>query len=294
MRAMTTGEISHRCLSARAGVGLRSPHIAEVMRTHPAVPWFEVHAENYMGGGPAVRALTQIRRDYPISLHGVGLSLGSADGLDARHLARLKRLVERLEPVLVSEHLAWSMAGGAYLNHLLPLVYSEETLAIVCRNVDHAQTVLGRRLLVENPASYLRFVDSCIPEPEFLTAIVRRTGCALLCDVNNIYVTSQNFAQNPVAYLEMLPTDVVGEMHLAGHAVNDADGQPIWIDDHGAPVSQAVWTLFTLALARFGPVPTLLEWDTNIPEFAVLVAEASKADDLLATAQRGSTDADVE
>src|SRR5262249_50392805 len=149
-----------RRLSARAGIGLRSPHLAEVMRTHPAVPWFEVHAENYMGGGPVMRALTQIRRDYPISLHGVGLSLGSADGLDARHLARLKCLVERLEPVLVSEHLAWSTAGGAYLNHLLPLVYSEETLAIMCRNVDHAQTVLSRRLLVENPSSYLRFVDS--------------------------------------------------------------------------------------------------------------------------------------
>src|SRR5262249_50745139 len=181
-----------------------------------------------------------------------------------------KCLVERLEPVLVSEHLAWSTAGGAYLNHLLPLVYSEETLAIMCRNVDHAQTVLSRRLLVENPSSYLRFVDSSIPEPEFLTAIVRRTGCGLLCDVNNIYVTSQNFAQNPVAYLEMLPADVIGEMHLAGHSVNDADGRPIWIDDHGAPVSQAVWALFTVALARFGPVPTLLEWDTNIPAFAVL------------------------
>ena len=291
---MTIGELSHRLLSARAGVGLRSPHMAEVMRTHPAVPWFEVHAENYMGGGPAVRALEQLRQDYPISIHGVGLSLGSADGLDARHLARLKRLVERLEPVLVSEHLAWSSASGAYLNHLLPLVYTEETLEIVCRNINHAQTVLGRRILVENPSNYLRFAGSSIPEPAFLTAIVQRTGCGLLCDVNNIYVTSQNFDQNPVAYLEMLPGDVVGEMHLAGHAVNDADGQPILIDDHGAPVSAAVWELFTLAIARFGAVPTLLEWDTNIPEFAVLMAEASKADRLLATARRGTPDADVE
>src|SRR5712691_605377 len=291
---MTTGELSHRLLSARAGVGLRAPHMAEVMRIHPAVPWFEVHAENYMGGGPVVRALEQIRQDYPISIHGVGLSLGSADGLDARHLARLKRLVERLEPVLVSEHLAWSIAGGAYLNHLLPLVYTEETLEIVCRNVDHAQTVLGRRILVENPSNYLRFAGSAIPEPAFLTAIVQRTGCGLLCDVNNIYVTSQNFDQNPVAYIEMLPGDVVGEMHLAGHAVNDADGQPILIDDHGAPVREAVWELFTLAIARFGSVPTLLEWDTNIPAFAVLVAEASKADRLLATGRRGTTDADVE
>src|SRR5215471_359701 len=291
---MTAGAVSHILLSVHAGIGLRSPHIAEVMRTHPAVPWFEVHAENYMGGGPAMRALAQIRRDYPISIHGVGLSLGSADGLDTRHLARLKRLVERLEPVLVSEHLAWSSANGAYLNHLLPLVYTEETLEIVCRNVEHAQTVLGRRILVENPASYLRFAGSSIPEPEFLTAVVRRTGCGLLCDVNNIYVTSQNFDQNPVTYIEGLPADVVGEMHLAGHTINDVDGQPMLIDDHGAPVSQAVWELFTLALAHFGPVPTLIEWDTNIPAFAVLVAEASKADRLLATSRRGTTDADVE
>src|SRR5262245_59860592 len=248
---MTTGELSHGLLAARAGIGLRALHVAEVMRTRPALPWFEVHAENYMGGGPAVRALEQIRQDYPVSIHGVGLSLGSADGLDTRYLARLKRLIERLEPVLVSEHLAWSIAGGAYLNHLLPLVYTEETLVIVCRNIDQAQTELGRRLLVENPSSYLRFAGSSIPEPELRTAIVRRTGCGLLCDVNNIYVTSQNFDQHPVTYLEGLPVDVIGEMHLAGHAVNNADpgsgsgagGQPILIDDHGAPVSAAVWDL---------------------------------------------------
>src|SRR5215471_11083482 len=174
---MITGAFDHLLLSVYAGIGLRPPHIAEVMRTRPTVPWFEVHAENYMGGGPAVRALAQIRQDYPISIHGVGLSLGSADDLDARHLERLKRLVERLQPVLVSEHLAWSMAGGAYLNHLLPLVYTEETLDTVCHNVDQAQTVLGRRILIENPSSYLRFADSAIPEPEFLTTIVQRTGC---------------------------------------------------------------------------------------------------------------------
>lgn len=291
---MTAGESSRSLLAARAGVGLRAPHIAEVRCTHPAVPWFEVHAENYMGGGPAVRALEQIRQDYPLSIHGVGLSLGSADGLDTRHLARLKRLVERLEPVLVSEHLAWSSAGGVYLNHLLPLVYTEETLDIMCRNVEQVQTVLGRRILIENPSSSLRFAGSSMPEPAFLTAIVQRTGCGLLCDVNNIYVTSQNFDQNPVAYLDMLPGHGIEEIHLAGHTVNDADGQPIWIDDHGAPVSAAVWELFTLAVLRFGPVPTLIEWDTNIPELAVLVAEASKADGFLAMARRGTTDVQVE
>jgi uncharacterized protein (UPF0276 family) len=288
---MTTGEPSHVPLPAHAGVGLRSLHIAEVMSTHPAVPWFEIHAENYMGGGPTVRMLERIRQDYPIAIHGVGLSLGSADGLDARHLTRLKRLVDRMEPVLVSEHLSWSITGGTYLNHLLPLAYTEETLEIMCRNVDQAQTALGRCLLVENPANYLRFAGASIPEPEFLTAVVRRTGCGLLCDVNNIYVTSQNLAYNPIAYLETVPVDIVGEMHLAGHAVNDADGQPILIDDHGAAVSEAVWELFILATARFGPVPTLIEWDTNIPAFAVLMAEARKADRWLDTGRRGTTDA---
>jgi uncharacterized protein (UPF0276 family) len=252
------------------------------MRTRPPVPWFEVHAENYMGGGPTLQALERVRQDYPLSLHGVGLSLGSADGLDARHLMRLKRLVERLEPVLVSEHLSWSVAGGIYLNHLLPLPYTEETLALVCQNIDRVQTVLGRRLLLENPSLYLRFVASVIPEPEFLAAVVQRTGCGLLCDVNNIYVTTHNFGQDPAAYLESMPVHAVAEIHLAGHAVNDADGQTILIDDHGSHVSAVVWELFALAVARFGPVPTLIEWDTNIPEFPVLMDEAQQAEQILA------------
>jgi hypothetical protein len=255
------------------------------MRTRPAVPWFEVHAENYMGGGPAVQALAQIRQDYPLALHGVGLSLGSADGLNVQHLMRLKRLVGWLEPALVSEHLSWSVAGSVYLNHLLPLPYTDETLAIVCRHVEEVQTVLGRQLLVENPSNYLRFAVSSIPEPEFLAEVVRRTDCGLLCDVNNIYVTSRNFGQDPVAYLQAIPPGAVKEIHLAGHTVNAADGQEIFIDDHGSPVCQAVWELFTLAVARFGPVPTLVEWDTNIPTLAVLLGEAHKAERLLATRQ---------
>jgi uncharacterized protein len=274
-----------RCLPAGVGVGLRAPHIAEVMRTRPAVPWFEVHAENYMGGGPAVQALVQIRQDYPMALHGVGLSLGSADGLNARHLMRLKRLVDWLEPALVSEHLSWSMAGGVYLNHLLPLPYTEETLDIVCHHVEEVQTVLGRRLLVENPSNYLRFAVSSMPEPEFLAEVVRRTDCGLLCDVNNIYVTSHNCGQDPVAYLQAIPPDAVEEIHLAGHTVNAADGQTILIDAHGSPVCQAVWELFTLAVARFGPVSTLVEWDTNIPALAVLMGEAHKAERILAARQ---------
>jgi uncharacterized protein (UPF0276 family) len=233
--------------------------------------------------------LERLRQDYPISLHGVGLSLGSAEALEARHLARLQRLVGWLEPVFVSEHLAWSRAGGIYLNHLLPFPYTEETLAHVCRHIDQAQTVLGRRLLLENPSSYLRFATSTMPEPAFLTEVVRRTGCGLLCDVNNIYVTCQNFADNPAAYLAGIPADAVAEIHLAGHAVNDADGRPICIDDHGAPVSEAVWQLYARALAHFGPVPTLVEWDTNIPELPVLLDEARKAERMLTAARTYAT-----
>ena len=276
---------------AWAGIGLRAPHVAEVMATRPAVGWFEVHAENYLGGGPALRTLEAIRRDYPVALHAVGLSLGSADGLDARHLGRLRRLVERLQPVLVSEHLAWSVAGGVYLNHLLPLPYREETLALLCRHVERAQDALGRRLLVENPSGYLRFRHSPIPEPEFLGELARRTGCDLLCDVNNIYVTCENFRLDPNAYLDALPPGTVGEIHLAGHSLNDAEGCRVLIDDHGSRVAEPVWALFGRAVARFGPVPTLVEWDTNLPALDILLGEARAADRWLTPARSGEIDA---
>jgi uncharacterized protein len=270
----------HMSTSAKLGVGigLRAPHVAEVLATRPAIGWLEVHAENYMGEGAPLAALERLRADYPLSVHGVGLSLGSAEALDHRHLSRLQRLITRLGPTLVSEHLSWSIAGEIYLNHLLPLPYTEETLAIVVQHVTHTQEVLQCRLLIENPSSYLRFAHSVIPEPEFLGELVQRTGCGLLCDVNNIYVSCYNLGGDPVAYLDALPARAVGEIHLAGHAVNDADGQTIVIDDHGAPVSDAVWALYDHALARFGPVPTLIEWDTNIPELAVLCAEAHTAE----------------
>ena len=260
------------------GIGLRAPHVSEVMATKPRIGWLEVHAENYMGGGAALRTLEALREDYPIALHGVGLSLGRADALDERHLARLQRLVERLAPAIVSEHLAWSEIGGGYLNHLLPLPYTEEALATVGRHVDEVQERLGRPVLVENPSSYLRFRHSTIAEPEFLCELVRRTGCGLLCDVNNVYVSGHNLGFDPGAYLDALPADAVGEIHVAGHAVNDADGQIVLIDDHGSPVIDEVWSLYRRALARFGPVPTLVEWDTNIPPLAVLLAEAARAD----------------
>jgi uncharacterized protein (UPF0276 family) len=252
--------------------------VLEVIETRPGLGWVEVHPENYMGGGPAVVQLDAVRREYPVSLHGVGLSVGTDGALDARHLARLRALVVRFEPCLVSEHLSWSVAGGAYLNHLLPLPYTEETLVVVAENVRQAQDALGRRLLIENPSSYLQFRASTIPEAELLAELVARTGCGLLCDVNNIFVTAHNLGLDPVSYIDALPAAAVGEIHLAGHAVNDADGQTILIDDHGSRVAAPVWALYAHAIRRFGAVPTLIEWDTDLPELAVLIAEAAMAD----------------
>jgi hypothetical protein len=269
----------------QTGIGLRAPHVEEILATRPRVGWLEVHAENYMGGGPALRALERLRRDYPISLHGVGLSLGSADGLDTRHLERLAALAERLQPALVSEHLSWSVVGGAYLNHLLPLPYTEATLALVAGHVTRAQDRLGRRLLVENPSGYLRFESSTLAEAEFLAALAQRTGCGLLCDVNNIHVTCANLGGDAEAYLAALDPATIGEIHLAGHAVNEADGRTILIDDHGSPVAPAVWRLYERALARFGAAPTLIEWDTDVPPLPALLAEAADADRRLAAAQ---------
>ena len=268
--------------SSSCGIGLRAPHVAELLERRPAVDWLEIHAENYMGGGPAVRSLERLRADYPLSVHGVGLSLGSAEGIDGAHLERLARLVERLQPALVSEHLSWSVTGGAYLNHLLPLPYTDEALDVLCANVARAQDRLGRRLLVENPSGYLRFRDSSIPEPEFLNALARRTGCGLLCDVNNVYVTCCNLGGDAAAWLDALDAAAVAEIHLAGHAVNrlgegDADGRTVLIDDHGSPVADPVWRLFDLARRRFGATPTLIEWDTDVPALDVLLDEAAKA-----------------
>jgi uncharacterized protein len=260
------------------GIGLRIPHIDEILTTRPAIPWLEIHPENYLGGGPAGRALEQIRRDYPLSFHAVGLSLGSVDGVDPRHLTRLQVLAERIEPALISEHLSWSTTRGVYLNHLLPLPYTEESLAVVCRNVEQVQVALGQRILVENPSLYVRFRHSPIPEPEFLNELARRTGCSLLCDVNNIHVTAHNLELDRVAYLKTLQPALVGEIHLAGHARNDADGQTILIDDHGSRVPSDVWQLFSQALAHLGRRPTLIEWDTDIPALEVLLDEARVAE----------------
>jgi uncharacterized protein (UPF0276 family) len=282
---MIGGDADRVGTPAAAGIGLRAPHVHEVIDTRPPTAWLEVHAENYLGGGPALRSLEQLRPSYPISLHGVGLSLGSADGLDGRHLRRLAALIGRVEPVLVSEHLSWSITGGVYLNHLLPLPYTDESLELLCRHVDQTQIALGRQILIENPSSYLRFRHSPIPEPEFLAELSRRTGCGLLCDVNNIYVSAHNLGFDAMAYVDALPRVSVAEIHVAGHARNDADGLTILIDDHGSRVSPEVWRLYAHALSRFGPVATLVEWDTDIPTLDTLLAEACVADGLLCRAR---------
>jgi uncharacterized protein len=264
--------------SGRVGIGLRLPHVAEIAATRPELAFLEVHAENYMAEMPALDRLLELRRDYPVSLHGVALSLGSAEELDCSHLARLKALIGRVEPMLVSEHLAWSVIGGAYLNDLLPLPYTDTSLELFCRHVEEAQEALGRRLLIENPSSYLRYRHSTIPEAEFITEVASRTGCGILCDVNNIYVSARNFGFDPITYLETLPIEVIGEIHLAGHhTAEDAD---ILIDDHGSRVAQPVWELHAAALRRFGPVPTLIEWDTDLPALEVLLDEAHHAEEL--------------
>jgi len=267
-----------------SGIGLRAVHVAEVIARPPAVAWLEVHAENYMADGPGLRALERIRECHPISLHAVGLSLGSADGVDPEHLARLRRLVDRIDPMLVSDHLAWSRSGGVYLNDLLPMPCTPEALDVVASNVDAVQARLGRALLVENPSSYLRFRGATMPEAEFLSELVRRTGCRLLCDVNNLYVTAANLGLDAAAYLDALPGDAIDEFHLAGHCANDADGVTILIDDHGSAVSDPVWALYQEALERFGPRPTLIEWDTDIPPLHVLVEQAHRAGELAAVA----------
>jgi hypothetical protein len=266
-------------IPARAGIGLRHPHIQAFLDGPPAIGWVEVHSENYLtGGGLRLASLEKIRRDLPVSCHGVGLSLGSAEGLDGAHLAALARLFERIEPGLVSEHVSWSVAGGVYYNDLLPLPLTEEAIAVFCHNVDRAQEAFGRHILVENPSTYLDFAASRITEPDFIAEIVRRTGCGLLLDVNNIHVSAHNRGFEAGGYLAALPLEATGEIHIAGHASRGIGGETVLIDDHGSRVIEPVWRLLDMALARTGPVPVLVEWDTDIPALDVLLAEAAQAE----------------
>ena len=270
-------------LPPRAGLGLKSEHFQAVLETRPDLGFFEVHAENYMvAGGPFHHYLGLIREQYPLSLHGVGLSIGAEGPLDNEHLKRLAILIERYQPQSFSEHLAWSTHGPVFLNDLLPLAYDKTSLQRVCEHVDQVQSTLKRRMLLENPATYLQFQRSTLDETDFIDEIIRRTGCGLLLDVSNAYVCSINHQRDALAYLEALPLHAVGEIHLAGFA-EDADnlGDRLLIDDHGAPIDPQVWSLYQQVLTKIGPMATLIERDNQLPAFAVLLAEAGQAQALL-------------
>jgi hypothetical protein len=273
MRAVASAQIP-----AAMGVGLRSPHVGEVLATRPAIGWFEIHTENYLGGGPPLVGLESVRRDYPLSMHGVGLSLGTATGLDPQHVKRFKTLIERFEPFLISEHLSFSVADGIYLNDLLPLPYTEETLRIVAQNVSAAQDAFGRPILIENPSRYLQFRHSAIPEAEFMAELVGRTGCGILLDVNNIFVTCANLGLDPMDYFDGLSGSFVSEIHLAGHSRLTRANAEILVDDHASIVCEEVWRLYETALDRFGLIPSLVEWDKQLPAFETILDEARKAE----------------
>ena len=270
-------------IPARAGIGLKPQHYQEILRDRPDFGFFEVHAENYMGaGGPPHHYLEAVRKDYHISLHGVALSIGGESPLNRDHLGRLKALLERYECGMFSEHLAWSTHEDAYLDDLLPVPYTGKTLQRVCDHVNETQDFLGRRLLLENPSTYVQFEESTMSEIDFISQIAARTGCGLLFDVNNVFVTCKNHNMDPNAYVDAFPVEHVGEIHLAGHDERRDDaGAPLLIDSHGSPVVNRVWKLYERAISRVGPVPTLIERDANVPPLADLLAEASRADRVL-------------
>ncbi|WP_109125029.1 DUF692 domain-containing protein [Dyella sp. C11] len=270
-----------------AGVGLKPVHYRSILEQRPGVGFFEIHAENYMGeGGPPHRYLSAIREHYTLSVHGVGLSLGASHPLDEAHLQRLKVLIDRYQPMFFSEHLAWSTHASGYLNDLLPLPYTAETLHRVVEHIDATQTFLGRRLLLENPSTYVRFTESTYAEPDFIQEIVRRTSCGVLLDVNNVHVSAINHGFDPYAYIDAIHPSSVGEIHLAGHTHEwDEDGSPLLIDTHDQNVSDAVWSLYAHAIRRMGAVPTMIEWDTRIPGLDVLVAESQLANAVARAAQ---------
>ena len=271
----------------RGGVGLKAEHYRTIVETRPEIGFFEVHAENYMGaGGPPHRYLSAIRERYPLSLHGVGLSIGADRPLDKDHLLRLKQLTERYMPGLFSEHLAWSTHDTGFFNDLLPVPYTSETLLRVAEHIDQVQSFLGRQMLLENPSTYLAFAESTYSEIDFIAEVVRRTGCGLLLDVNNVYVASTNQQWDPIAYIDAYPLAHVQEIHLAGHTREaDDKGRPLLIDTHNRPVDEIVWNLFAHTIERIGPVPTLIEWDADVPGWSTLKQEAERAEAIMRVAQ---------
>jgi uncharacterized protein len=281
MTAVATIQAFDRSIPASAGIGLRAPHLAEFLDRRPAIDWVEVHSENYFGNGIPTAWLMKVRDHYDLSLHGIGLSIGSTDPLNRNHLESLKALIDRLEPAFVSEHLCWSSVGGHYLNDLLPLPYTEEALDHLVSRVLEIQDRLGRILLVENISSYLEFRGAEIPEWEFLAELSLRSGCGILLDVNNIYVSARNHGFDPYLYLQSIPVGSVGEMHLAGFTRRQFEDGEILIDSHNRPVSPEVWQLFYAAIARLGATPTLIEWDSDLPSLDRLLGESRKAQFIL-------------
>jgi uncharacterized protein len=277
-------------LPRHAGVGFKPRHFRDIIAAPQPVGFFEVHAENYMGaGGPPHAQLGALRQRYALSIHGVGLSIGSMQPLDRDHLARLKVLCDRYQPESFSEHLAWSSHDGVYFNDLLPLPYTANTLARVAEHIDEVQTALRRMMLLENPSTYIRLVESTMAEVDFLAEVSRRTGCGLLLDVNNVFVSARNNDAEPLSYLDSFPLDRVKEIHLGGHHEEvDNTGAPLLIDAHGTPVADAVWTLYAHVITRAGPRPTLIEWDNEVPDWPTLRNQASKAETMLTAVSQAS------
>jgi len=264
------------------GIGLRAPHYAEFLENRPAVAWIEVHSENYFGeGGKPLSILEQIRHDYPVSLHGVSLSIGSADELNWCHLKKLRDLIERINPCLVSDHLSWSSINGHYLHDLLPLPHTEEVIQHVVSRIQQVQEYLQRQILIENISSYVHFAHSTLPEQDFLSAVAKQSGCGILLDINNIYVTATNLDQDPEKYLYAMPMNLVQEIHLAGFSTSVINGKEILIDSHNRPILPAVWDLYRKAIQCAGMKPTIIEWDSDLPSLDSLTLEAYRAETIM-------------
>lgn len=279
-------------MPARAGVGLRLPHIEEAVATRPSAGWFEIHPENFVANPHATELLQDLAQQYPISVHTVGLSVGSVNGIDRRHMDRVRALIDLVDPVLVSGHLAWSTHKGEYLNDLLPLPYNPETLDTVARHLREVQDGLGREYLLENPSSYVGFAGSTMTEVQFLNELVDRTSCRLLCDVSNVYVSGRNMGYDARGYLDALPANAIRELHLGGFTPEDDEATPggqVLIDTHATPVAEPAWDLYAYAIRRFGPRPTLIEWDNEIPALGVLLGQAERADAVAREAGKGET-----
>jgi uncharacterized protein (UPF0276 family) len=273
-----------------AGIGLRLPHLAEVVATRPAIGWLEIHPENFLANPHATELLLELCREYPVSVHTVGVSIGSASGIDRAHVKRVRTLIDAVDPVLVSGHLAWSTHAGEYLNDLLPLPYNDDALQVIAAHLCEVQDALGRPYLLENPSSYIGFSGSTMTEVEFLCELVRRTGCQLLCDVSNVYLSAHNMGFDAYHYIDGLPAEAIGELHLGGFTAEEDAANPgaeLLVDTHASRIAEPAWELYAYAIRRFGRKPTLIEWDNDIPTLPTLLGEAARADEI---AVRASTE----